>query len=166
MEPSDLSNDSSRDYAWNYFQIHASQRLTTFNFYIVISSAIATALFASFQQSYKFPYFGIFLGCLLILFAFVFWKLDGRNKFLIKQAEAALKYFEAQLQSTSSAEAAEPHVAQIFLREEYTTGIVRTRNSSLFWKRHFSYSECFNLVFLTFGMTGLLSAIVLILFRL
>lgn len=164
MNNENLVDKDLRDYVWNYFQMHASQRLTTFNFYIVISSVIATALFATFQQGYKFPYFGVFLGFLLSLLSFVFWKLDCRNKFLIKQAEEALKHFEIQFRLASPDDKSEPHVSQIFMREEYSTNIQRKKTYFL-WKRHFSYSDCFNLVFVTFGASGLLAAIVLVTFR-
>jgi len=36
-----------REQAWNYFVLHASQRMTIFNFYLVSSSLIASAYFAS-----------------------------------------------------------------------------------------------------------------------
>ena len=79
-----------RQQAWDYFEMHGNQRLTTFNFYIVISSVVATALFTVLTSSA--PRIGWLLGGLLVFFSFIFWKLDSRNAELIKGAEAALKY--------------------------------------------------------------------------
>ena len=79
-----------RQQAWDYFEMHGNQRLTTFNFYILISSVVATALFTVLTSSA--PRIGWLPGGLLIFFSFVFYKLDSRNAELIKGAEAALKY--------------------------------------------------------------------------
>ena len=92
--------------------MQAGQRLTTFNFYIAISSLLSTGLVASFKTDIDFPYLGIVFGLLLILFSFIFWKLDQRNGDLIKGAEATLKFFEAK--STLEDEADIPHVAKRF----------------------------------------------------
>jgi hypothetical protein len=136
--------------------MHAAQRLTTFYFYIVISSVIATALLATFQKDHSIPRLGMLPGFLLGVFSFVFWKLDTRNKCLIKGAEAALKFFESNSEHANSS--VQPHVSQIFLKEEYDTKQKRKR-SIFIWKSHFSYSECFNLVFLTFGSVGILGGL-------
>ena len=142
--------------AWDYFQMHSTQRLTTFNFYIVISSVIVTALFSTFQKDYRVPYLGILLGLLLSFFSFIFWKVDTRNKQLIKGAEDALKFFEstAELEDNNN----EPHVAKIFQHEEYVTGKRKEQKSMLPWKKHYSYSNSFNRVFLAFAAIGLISA--------
>jgi len=153
-----------RDYAWNYFQMHASQRLTTFNFYIVIASLLSTALFNSFQKNNHISCLGIFLGFLLSMLSFVFWKLDCRNKFLIKQSEKALKYLEELFPPVLINSKAEPQVYQIFMNADYLTEI-QLRGAYSLWKRHLSYSNCFNLVFVAFGSTGLLASILLVVFR-
>jgi hypothetical protein len=158
MDTLQASNESSRKQAWDYFQMHSSQRLTTFNFYIVISSVITTALFSTFQKDYKVPVLGIPLGLLLLLFSYVFWKVDLRNRQLIKGAEAALKYFE----STSGLEdkEGEPHVAKIFQHEEYATQKRKSGSSMLPWKSYYSYSNSFNRIFLGFAAVGLLGAVI------
>jgi hypothetical protein len=153
-----------RDYAWNYFQMHASQRLTTFNFYIVISSLLTTALFSSFQKENHNLYFSAFSGLLLCILSFAFWKLDCRNKFLIKQSENALKYFEMVFLSVTSENNPEPQVYQIFMNVEYLTEM-QSRRACFLWERNFSYSDCFNLVFIAFSVAGLLASIVLVVFR-
>lgn len=158
MDTSTSPNSLLQKQSWDYFQMHSSQRLTTFNFYIVISSVVTTALFSTFQKDYKVPFLGIPLSLLLILFSYIFWKIDQRNRQLIKGAEAALKYYE----STSNLEDTdgEPHVAKIFHREEYVTSARRAAGSILPWKSFYSYSNSINRVFLGFTVVGIVSFIV------
>lgn len=150
------SNDALRKQAWDYFQMHSGQRLTTFNFYVVISSVIATALFSTFQKDYKVPVLGLPLGVLLVLFSYIFWKIDLRNRQLIKGAEAALKYFESTTVLADNEE--EPHVAKIFLHEEYVTTKRKASTSTYPWNSYYSYSNSFNRVFLWFAALGLVGA--------
>jgi hypothetical protein len=147
-----MTDEELRQQAWNFFQMQAGQRLTTFNFYIAISSLLIAGLVATLKSDIDVPYLGLAFGLLLILFSFIFWKLDQRNGDLIKGAEAALKYFEkkAPLADDSGA----PHVAKRFSREEYDTGIKKGSNSWCFWRNHYSYSQCFRLVFVIFGCCG------------
>jgi len=108
-----------RQYLWNYFQLHASQRLTTFKFYITISTIISTGYVATVAAS-VFVTLAILLGFTLSLLSFIFWKLDSRNKQLIKNAEEALKYLES-LPSFSNSIATNTNVTsvlQIFTYEE------------------------------------------------
>jgi hypothetical protein len=98
------------------------------------------------------------LGFLLIFFSFVFWKLDSRNKDLIKGAEAALEYFEQN--SNLKDEGEEPHVAKIFARERFLTSRKRRQNSILFWKNDFSFTKCFGIIFTSFGLLGLAGIVV------
>lgn len=142
-----------RKQAWDYFQVHAAQRLTTFNFYVVISSVITTGVFATFQKDYQIFGASALLGFLLILFSFTFWKLDKRNKELIKNAEAALRFFENSSNFQDAGE--EPHSVKLFLREEHVTNAKRANESFFALRRLFTYSDCFNIVFLTFALVGL-----------
>jgi hypothetical protein len=140
-----------RKQAWDYFNTHAAQRLTIFNFYIGLSSVTATGYFASFKSESNLESVRVLLAGLLCFFAFVFWKLDQRTKALIRNAEKALEYFE-ELQ---------PHHlhAKVFLHEEMKTDEHRKSISgwakALFWRWPLSYSDCFNLVYLVFFMIGL-----------
>lgn len=155
MNENQINNNFLQKQAWDYFQLHAAQRLTTFNFYIVISSVIITALFSTFQKDYQFYGVGVILGLLLIFISFIFWKLDGRNKELIKMAEVALRFFEADIKIQDSVN--ELHIAKIFSRENYETNKKRSKNKKyICWANHFSYSDCFNLVFSCFTLVGIL----------
>lgn len=91
-----MSADSDFDsqYVWRYFELHSAQRMTLFNYYLIISGAISTGLAATLQGSQGFSYLGVALGGLLTLFSFVFWKLDQRTSNLIKFAESILSIAE------------------------------------------------------------------------
>jgi hypothetical protein len=99
--------------AWDYFQLHSSQRLTTFNVYLGFSTATTAAIFLTFQKDYRAPIVGIILSLLLVVFSFVFWKVDSRNRELIKISEEALKYFEER--SGFANEGGKPHRAKLWI---------------------------------------------------
>lgn len=145
-----------RKQAWDYFVIHASQRMTIFNFYIALSSVVATAYFASFRADWNLQSARWILAPLLCFFAFIFWKLDERNKTLIKNAERALKHFE----QASAGES----ITKVFTMEEAETDARRRQfqglRKLLIWQRHLSYSDCFNVVFLIFFLIGIAGTIV------
>ncbi len=145
-----------RQYVWDYFQLHASQRLTTFNFYIVISTAIATGYIVTLGVS-SIPVLAILLGFTISLLSFIFWKLDVRNKLLIKNAEEALKYLEALTYTPGDKN--ESNVLKIFTYEEEQTNRMKMSKSFWPWKNHYSYSKCFNIVFAVFGIMGLLGTV-------
>jgi hypothetical protein len=143
-----------RTQAWQYFELHASQRLTTFNYYIVISTLITTGIFATFSKDYTAPSLGIAGGLLLLFFSFVFWKLDDRNKQIIKGAEAALKFFETRSDLVDPADG--PNVLKLFTRDDFLTDR-RKAARTWPWNKHYSYTTSFNWVFRAFGIFGLLA---------
>ena len=142
-------------YSWNYFSAHAAQRMSLFNFFVVFSSLVTTALLGSFQEKLRIYPLGLGFGLLLTLISFVFWKLDQRVSFLIKHAEEALKHQEAEFPDAPAS--GEPHVTQLFTREEFLTSSMRSC-SRLPWRCHFTYSKCFNVAFVAFGATGIIGA--------
>ena len=142
-----------RQYVWNYFQLHASQRLSTFNFYIVISTAIAAGYLVTVGVS-SIQMLAIPLGFTISLLSFIFWKLDVRNKQMIKNAEEALKYLEALTYVPGNIN--ESNVLKIFTYEEEQTNKMKSSKSFWPWRNHYSYSKCFNIVFAVFGILGLI----------
>ena len=44
-------NDGLRQQAWDYFALHAQQRLTTIKFYLVIATTLTAAAVASFGKT-------------------------------------------------------------------------------------------------------------------
>jgi lipopolysaccharide export LptBFGC system permease protein LptF len=150
------SENTLNQQAWNYYQVHAEQRLIAANFYISIASVLAGALFAVLQSAQTMRV-GALLGVLLIVLSFVFWKWVRRTSDLIKIAEDALKYFEGLGDLKSTGE--EPHVARIFQREAYLTTRKRKKRSILFWQNYFTYRTCLNLIFISFALAGAFGAV-------
>ncbi len=149
-----MTHEALRQQAWDFFELQAEQRLTTFNFYIALSSLLSGGLAASFTTEVSLPYLGLLLGFLLVLLSFVFWKLDCRNRDLIKGAEEALRFFEAE--SPLPDEGSRPHPAKRFSREAFDTAQCTATISWRVWRNHYTYSWCFRVVFVTFGIVGVL----------
>jgi hypothetical protein len=148
-----------RDYAWNYFQLHANQRLAAFNFYIALSTVVSTGLFASFHKDFGAPSLTIILGSLLIGLSFVFWRLDGRNKELLHHAEEALKAFEASIaeDSVTSTE------AKVFTNEAKATTEIKARRKGLRKLNPYTVSNCFRTVFGLFTLIGVFGVVAAVL---
>jgi hypothetical protein len=152
-----MSEEDLRKQAWDFFAVQAGQRLTTFNFYIALSSLLSGGLAATFKVEVDIPHLGVLFGALLVLFSFVFWKLDQRNRDLIKSAEDVLKFFEGTAPFADAD--GRPHLAKRFLREEFETDLRKASRSWRFWRNHYSYSDCFRIVFLAFGGASLVGAV-------
>jgi hypothetical protein len=147
-------------YAWDYFQMHSGQRLTTFNYYLTLSTLIVTGLFVSFQKDFTYPSIGVALGPLLSLISFIFWKIDVRNKQLIKNAEAALALIEDS-EGFSDIDG-EPHPLRLIRCDDFLTRKLRSQKSLWPWRQHYSYSRSFNLVFWVFGLVGIAGGVLCI----
>jgi hypothetical protein len=152
LKEDSLRQDELREQAWDFFHMQAGQRMTTFNFYIAIASLLSTGLAASFKVDVDFPLLGVALGLLLIVFSLIFWKLDERNRELIKGAERTLMYFERL--SGLPDQDGKPHLAKRFTLEEAVSKEKRAKRSWCLWKNEYSYYECFKLVFAIFGVVG------------
>ncbi len=141
--------DKQREYAWNYFQVHAQQRLQTFEFYITISTVLLGGYVASweFEQMRRISW-GIGVGILFM--SFVFWKLDARTSELIKNAENALKRIERDVGEGVNSNGV-PADFNLFERDDYLTS---KKNKFPLASGHFTYSRCFRWVFLAFALAG------------
>jgi hypothetical protein len=88
----------AREHAWNWFALHAGQRMQTFNFFLV-ATAFLIAGYASLLEKHRGGAFGVsLLGAWL---AFWFNRLDARSRQLVKASERALTALEAQLSAAS-----------------------------------------------------------------
>ena len=144
MEPS----EGLLEHAWRYFELHANQRMSLFNYFLVLSGAVAAGLAATLQGSQRFSSLGVALGLLLALVSFVFWKLDQRVSFLIKHAESAL----SELEKTIPAES-----ARLFSLEP--SRAKTAAEAASWWSRHWTYSKAFRFVFLVLGLFGIAGAV-------
>lgn len=134
-------DDGSLAHAWAYFELHANQRVTVFNYFVVFSGILATGLAASIQATPPLAIVGIVLGLLLSLLSYLFWQLDRRTSFLIKHAEDAIK-------------AKEPTGAPL-MSEEVNKTAEAQKNDGL-W----TYGKAFRTIFLVMGLVGLAGAVV------
>jgi len=126
---------------WNHFQVHAGQRMTIFNFYVVLSSLLSGATLTALQAQTQHNFTLCALGLGLAVIAFVFWRLDERNRLLIHCSEDALKILEADAWTSSAA----PVTLRVFTNSDQITAAK---------KGHLKYSTCFRIVFAMFALFG------------
>ena len=144
-----------REYGWQYFQLHAGQRMSLFNFFVLISALLTTGLGGALGKGMDYEWIGLGLGLSLVLMSFVFWQLDQRVRYLIKHAEEALRTLEKDWLNT---EGLHEDIA-LFVREETKAGDLVKNRCSWPWSWHLHYSTCFALVYIVFGAFGVLGAI-------
>lgn len=146
---SDSNTDSGLEHAWRYFELHATQRLTAFNFFLILSAAVSAGMAAAMQGSPRFAILGVALGLLLVLAAYVFWKLDQRTSFLIKHSEKYISSIETNCL---------PDDERIFSSEPEHFSSHRSTNG--FWHRAWTYGRCFRTVFAVMAAVGAAGAII------
>jgi hypothetical protein len=87
------------DYAWGWFQYHASQRLTAFNFFLVIVGFLLVGYAQAVDHDWKGLGFG--LGAFGAFVALAFLMLDIRNAALVRRGKDALETLEEERMSFS-----------------------------------------------------------------
>jgi len=151
-----------RTYAWNYFSLHATQRLTTFNFYLVISTLLTGGLASAIKQEYGNLWIAVVVGLLMGIFSIVFHKLDVRNRELVKNAERALRSLDDQMGLEDKGGI--PNELKLVARDDYEVeDAEKKQKKNGFWpsQLHLRYLHCFNYVFLTFGAVGIGTAFII-----
>jgi hypothetical protein len=109
----------ARSYAWNYFALHADQRMKLFNFFLVLSGLILGAFPAVRNMAPGLKVVAL-LPSFLVLSAFIFWRLDERTRRLVKNAEAALKFLDERWSAPPPGDGM-PHYLRLFERDDYLT---------------------------------------------
>jgi hypothetical protein len=94
--PSDQDDiaKQAREHAWNWFALHAAQRMQTFNFFVV-ATAFLIAAYASLLE--KHPAAAAVLAILGAFLAGLFNRLERRSHQLVKAGERALKVSQEHL---------------------------------------------------------------------
>lgn len=135
------------DHAWRYFELHAAQRMTVFNFFAGLTGLLLGGIAASLQASPSFGWIGLFLGGLLAVLALVFWKLDQRVSGMIKLAEHALEEIEVRTM---------PAPCRLFThdRSASTSGAQPSSTGSV-W----TFGRSFRLLFAVIAALGVVSAV-------
>lgn len=142
-----LTSKEAITYAFNYFQLHANQRMSLVNFYIIFASLLTTGIVTASQDKFKIEILPLLLSVMLIVISFIFWKLDCRVKFILKHVEDVLKAIEASTKGTSVEK-----MFEIVCGEEIKTQT--TKNQSVWLNPHLSYSKCLGSNYLFFGTLG------------
>ncbi|MDQ9948389.1 hypothetical protein RFW85_03420 [Acinetobacter sp. 12966] len=134
-------NKTLLDHAWKYFEIHSDQRIKLFNFYLVIIAASGSAL-AYILQNKSQNLLGIFLGLFLVFVSFIFWKLDQRTAFLVKQAEKILSNLEKE------------YDPKYYIFSNEALDFTKENTKLNFFSKKYSYRNLFNAAFLFVSILG------------
>jgi len=84
----------AREHAWNWFALHATQRMQAFNFFVV-ATAFLIAAYASLLD--KEPAAAAVLAIVGAWLAFWFNRLEARSRQLVEAGEDALRVSQARL---------------------------------------------------------------------
>lgn len=137
---------------WDYFAVHANQRIQILNFYIVLETFFITGLLTLFQLDGDLRVFRLILSVSIIFFSFIFYALDKRTKEMIKFSEEALKTLEQKYVLKYGSE------IMIFSKEQEKT--LFERRWSWFAKKFLSYSKLFKMIYLFFTIIGISGMII------
>ena len=138
MSVNERDEKAAIDHAWRYFDLHAGQRMSLFNYYLVLSGLVLAGIAGTYDK-FSLHAVSILLGIALATVAYIFWKLDQRVSFLLKRAELALGQVEGAL----------PPAARLFHSEPEHTD--RACDTDGIW----TYGRSFRVVFFLTGATGL-----------
>lgn len=136
------------DMSWDYFKLLAQQRVTHFNLFIVIIGAISAVVATQIFMNLRGNIITLALAIAQLLLCFIFYKIDVRNKFLIKHNERIIKNFESRF---------EKDVPKIFITEEKNTKDIRiAEHGKIYIFRQLSTSQLYNLFYSFFAIVGLI----------
>ena len=135
--------DRASEHVWRYFELHAQQRMTVFNFFIAITSLLAAGIGYTLQQGDKYVMLTFLMGIFLSFISYIFWKLDQRVSLLIKNAEVALREIETLLRNSN---------ARIITKDNDNNAL----NTGL--RSVWTYGKCFRMSFTIVGVTGIILA--------
>lgn len=85
-----MNSEKMIEHIWKYFEIHSQQRMTLFNFFILVVGGIISALGFCLQSEKDLNSLIHMLLIILIIISILFYKLDQRTSFLIKRSERSL----------------------------------------------------------------------------
>ncbi|QNW91633.1 hypothetical protein IC799_01070 [Acinetobacter seifertii] len=85
-----MNSEKLVEHVWKYFEIHSQQRMTLFNFFILVVGGIISAIGFCLQSEKDLGFLIDVFSITLIVISFLFYKLDQRTSFLIKRSEKYL----------------------------------------------------------------------------
>jgi Flp pilus assembly protein TadB len=92
------------EHAWNWFDLHAAQRMQSFNFFL-IATAFLIAAYASLLE--KLPLAALIVALVGAWIAFWFTRLENRTRQLIKAGEKALRICQSSIAEKANISALE-----------------------------------------------------------
>lgn len=146
----------ARAYAWGYFVLHADQRMKLFNFFLIFSGLIL-GTFTAVKGRADGGMVVALLPLLLVLTAFIFWRLEERTRRLVKIGEDALRFLDEQL-SVEALSDQTPHYLRLIERDGHLMELAKRRC----WVRRFvpiSYADNFRIAYLIIGVVGVVLAV-------
>lgn len=146
-----LAENDFLEILWQYFSLHASQRIQMLNFYIVLETFLLTAWLTLLQVDTGFSFPRIIIGIALILFSIVFYVLDIRTKSMIKLCEESLSKVEKNYIKQFGKK------YMIFNLERDNTADERKKSKLKRW--FLSYSKLLRVIYGFFALTGILAII-------
>lgn len=141
----------ARRYAWGYFALHADQRMKLFNFFLILSGLILGA-FPAVRGMAAGSKAVALLPLLLVLTAFIFWRLEERTRQLVKNGEDAPQFLDKQWPVEQLPDGT-PHYLRLFERDDYLMNAVKKR----WWAKRLvpiSYADSFRIAYLMMGLVG------------
>jgi hypothetical protein len=132
MTEDKTAEETALEYGFKWFEFHAQQRITSFNFYLVIYSGLAAAV--SFSLKEKLQLGSILISLMMIGVSILFWQLDVRNRQLIKIGESIL--------------------SDSWQRNGLSEGLNPVALSDAKQAEGFRYKELFGTVFMLGGLVG------------
>jgi hypothetical protein len=87
-----------RKHAWDWFTVHAAQRMQTFNFFLVATAFLLAAYGSLLEKHGEAAAVVALVGA---GFAYCFRRLDSRTRQLVKASERVLKIAQARLAERS-----------------------------------------------------------------
>jgi hypothetical protein len=132
-----------------------------FNFFLVLSGLILGA-FPAVRSLAPAARLTALLPLLLVLTAFIFWRLEQRTRQLVKNGENALRFLDEQWSLT--AEGGEPHPLAIVARDDYLVERIKKR----WWAKcgvPVTYAGSFRIAYVMIGAVGLVLALWTALFQ-
>jgi hypothetical protein len=139
------------DISWDYFKLLAQQRVTHFNLFIIIICAFSAVIISNIHSDIVGNSIALLLSFFQIFLCFIFYKIDIRNKYLIKHTESTIKNIERTYGDTNN---------QIFLQEEYATLLLReNQKTKVLLFKQLSTSQLYKLFYVAVFITGTLESL-------
>lgn len=126
-----------------------------FNFFLILSGLVLGA-FPAVRGMAAGAKVVALLPLLLVLTAFIFWRLEERTRRLVKNGEDALRFLDEQW-SLEALPDKTPHYLRLFERDDYLMEVVKKRT----WAKRLlpiSYADSFRIAYLMIGGVGLVLA--------